>query len=67
MTIVTIASLAAVIVGQYNVAQANDEGCASMIKGAYGFAIAGLVNPSFTGPGRGKPCHDTWCMDVVVF
>jgi hypothetical protein len=50
ITIVTIVSLALVIVGQHNVAQANDEGCnASTIKGAYGFAIAGLVSASFNG------------------
>jgi len=50
MTIVTIMALAVVIVGQHNVAQASDEGCnASTIKGAYGFAIGGLVSPSFNG------------------
>ena len=50
ITIVTIMALAVVIVGQHNVAQANDDGCtASTIKGAYGFAIAGLVSSSFSG------------------
>jgi hypothetical protein len=48
--ILTMIGLALVIVGQRNVAQANDEGCnSSTIKGAYGFAIGGLVSTSFNG------------------
>jgi hypothetical protein len=50
VTIVTILALAVIIVGQHNVAQANDEGCnTSTIRGAYGFAIGGLVSSSFSG------------------
>jgi hypothetical protein len=50
IAIVTIMALAMVIVGQHNVVQASDEGCnASTIKGVYGFALGGLLSPSFSG------------------
>jgi hypothetical protein len=50
IAIVTTATLALVMVGHRNVAQAGDDGCnASTVKGAYGFAIGGLVSTTFNG------------------
>lgn len=49
IALVTMIALAMVIVGQHNIAQADDGCNASTIKGAYGFALNGLVSPSFSG------------------
>jgi hypothetical protein len=50
VAIVTMISLAAILLAQRNVAQANDDGCnASTVKGAYGIATAGLVSTTFAG------------------
>ena len=50
IAIVTTSTLALVMVGHRNVAQAGDDGCnASTVKGAYGFAIGGLVSTTFNG------------------
>ena len=47
---VAIMTLALAMVAHRNVVQASDDGCnASTIKGAYGFAIGGLVSSSFSG------------------
>jgi hypothetical protein len=48
--IVTMIALAAILLAQHNVAQANDEGCnLATVKGVYGIATAGLVSTTFAG------------------
>ena len=49
LAMVTIMALAIVIVGQHNIARADDGCNASTLKGAYGFALDGLVSSSFIG------------------
>jgi hypothetical protein len=50
ITIATTTVLALVMVGQRNIAQADDEGCnTSTVKGTYGFALGGFVSTTFNG------------------
>ncbi len=50
VAIVSMVALAAILLAQYNVAQAGDDGCnAATVKGAYGIATAGLVSTTFVG------------------
>ncbi len=50
LAIATMVALAAILLAQRNVAQANDDGCnAATVKGAYGIATAGLVSTTFSG------------------
>lgn len=50
VAVVAMVALAAILLAQRNVAQANDDGCnASTVKGVYGIATAGLVSTTFAG------------------
>jgi hypothetical protein len=50
LAIALMVTLALLMVGKHNVAQANDEGCnAFTVRGAYGIATLGYVSTTFSG------------------